>query len=364
MPAITKPNLHFDVRSRAGNGVSPSAVVTDLNFQPGLIWTKARNSVDWHSLSDNMRGNTANLLATNSTDGDNLGSSGGWVQSIDTNGFTTRAGSTDSSNVNKSGINYIDWIWKNGGTAVTNTNGTISAQVSANPTAGFSIVTWTGNGSSSATVGHGLGAVPAMIITKERNGGDYWHVKHKSTTTNTNLYLNVLLASTSAASVGDGVLSDLSSNTTFGFATAGSPGNVVAVNETGINNIAYCWSEIPGYSSFGSYTGNGSTDGPFVYLGFRPKFLMLKKTSNATNSNWLMQDTSRETYNASNYATLAANSSSIEPQVSAGSFEGNFIDYLSNGFKIRSSGSNSNESSSNYIYMAFAEAPFKFANAR
>jgi hypothetical protein len=237
MPAITKPSNHFDVRARAGNGVSPSAVVTDLSFQPGLIWTKARDNVNWHSLSDNMRGNTANLIATNSTDGDNLGSSGGWVQSIDTNGFTTRAGSSDSSNVNKSGLNYIDWIWKNGGTAVTNTNGTISAQVSANPTAGFSIVTWTGNGSSSATVGHGLGAVPAMIITKERNGGDYWHIKHKSMATNTNAFFQTNALYT-AAYVGDGVLADLSSNTTFGFVTAGSPGNVVAVNETGINNIA------------------------------------------------------------------------------------------------------------------------------
>jgi hypothetical protein len=359
MPAITKPSNHFDVRARAGNGVSPSAVVTDLSFQPGLIWTKARDNVNWHSLSDNMRGNTANLIATNSTDGDNLGSSGGWVQSIDTNGFTTRAGSTDSSNVNKSGLNYIDWIWKNGGAAVTNTNGTISAQVSANPTAGFSIVTWTGNGSSSATVGHGLDAVPAMIITKERNGGDYWHVKHKSHTSTYNSFLNVTNAQTSAASVGDGVLGDLSSNTTFGFATAGSPGNVVAVNENGINNIAYCWAEIPGYSQFGSYVGNTTTNNAFLYCGFRPAFFIVKRID--STGNWLIYDSKRPGSNGGNYYAFGNSTYGGSGTGDGGGGTDNPIDFVSNGIKIRADGG---IGTGTYIYAAFAEAPFKYANAR
>jgi hypothetical protein len=259
-----------------------------------------------------------------------------------------------NSDAGQNGQTYVLWGWKaGGGTAVTNTSGTISSQVSANPTAGFSIVTYTGTGAN-ATVGHGLGVTPSMVIVKARSTIGNWCVTMPTLGANNVPFLDLTDAAASFPTIFNG----LPTSTIFNIGTAGS------TNTNAATYVAYCFAPIAGYSAFGSYTGNGSTDGPFVYTGFRPKFLMLKKTSNATNSNWLMQDTSRETYNASNYATLAANLTSLEPQVSAGSFEGNFIDYLSNGFKIRSSGSNSNESSSNYIYMAFAEAPFKYANAR
>jgi hypothetical protein len=359
MPSINKPSNHFDVRARAGNGVSPSAVVTDLNFTPNLVWTKQRDAINYHIIADNIsRSNVAAFLSSNATDADNTASGGGWFQSFDTNGYTTRAGSSDSANVNKSGVTYVDWVWKAGGTAVTNTTGTISAQVSANPTAGFSIVSYTGTGAN-ATVGHGLGVAPQMIIVKCRsNASTNFTVYHTSIGNTGYIYLNL----TNLAVTGYSGFWNNTSPTSSVFSLGSDVDGYV--NGSGRTNVAYCFAAVAGYSAFGSYTGNGSADGPFVYTGFRPKFLMLKKTSNATNSNWLMQDTSRETYNASNYATLAANLTNLEPQVSAGSFEGNFIDYLSNGFKIRSSGSNSNESSSNYIYMAFAEAPFKYAGAR
>ena len=363
MPAINKPNQHFDVLTWSGTGGGSGATrsITGLNFQPDLIWEKARSSGTNHQLLDSVRGVGQNkVLASNSVGTEptpaNTESLYGWLSAINSDGFTLTNGTSTFDNWNKSGDTYVGWTWKAGGTAVTNNDGTITSQVSANPTAGFSVVIWTGNGVTAATVGHGLGAVPAMIICKERSGTDYWHVKHKSTTTNTNLFLNVTNASTSAASVGDGVLSDLSSNTTFGFATAGSPANVVAVNENGITNVAYCWSEIPGYSSFGSYTGNGSADGPFVYTGFRPKFLMIKRTD-STNS-WVIQDTSRSTYNVSQN-NIYAESSGAEA-----SYGSELTDILSNGFKQRNTGVSMNASGGSYIYMAFAEAPFKFANGR
>jgi len=362
MPAINKPNQHFDVLTWSGTGGSSGATrsITGLNFQPDLIWEKARTSGTNNQVLDSVRGvgqNKAiasNLAATEPTPA-NTESLYGWLSSINSDGFTLTNGTSTFDNWNKSGDTYVAWTFKAGGTAVTNTSGTISSQVSANPTAGFSIVAWTGNGVNSATVGHGLGAVPAMIICKERSGTDYWHIKHKSMSTTVNAYFqtNALYA---AAAVGDGMIGDLSSNTTFGFVTAGSPANVVAVNENGVTNIAYCWSEIPGYSAFGSYTGNGSTDGPFIYTGFRPKFLIIKRTDNTTND-WAFLDGVREPYNLG-IAGLKPNATSTE-------YSGyNYRDLLSNGFKLRNGDSDTNASGGTYIYAAFAEAPFKFSNGR
>jgi len=362
MPAINLPNQHFDVLTWSGTGGSSGATrsITGLNFQPDLIWEKARTSGTNHQLLDSVRGVGQNkVLASNSTGAEpnpaNTESLYGWLSSLDSGGFTVTNGTSTFDNWNKSGDTYVGWTWKAGGTAVTNTSGTISSQVSANPTAGFSVVTYTGTGVA-ATIGHGLGVAPSMAIIKRRStSGSNWLVYHVSMTATSALYLNTTEAKQTFSDIW---------NNTAPTSTVMSLGTTDNCNLNGGTYVGYFFAAVAGYSTFGSYTGNGSTDGPFIYTGFRPRFLMLKKTSNSTNSNWLMQDTSRETYNASNYATLAANLTSLEPQVSAGSFEGNFIDYLSNGFKIRSSGSNSNESSSNYIYMAFAEAPFKFSNAR
>jgi len=367
-PAILNGSLNMTAALWTANVANPTAGQKSiaLGFQPDLVWSKNRNDAEAHYWVDSVRGDNSGSkwLRSNSTaveGADAVGSttakyvfSSTGFDIIDTD---SNAGEVYYSTASRT---YVGWAWKAGGTAVTNTNGSISSQVSANPTAGFSIVTWTGNGLTAATVGHGLNAVPAMIICKERTGTDYWHVKHKSLASTNNLFLNTTSAPTSAASVGDGVLGDLSSSTTFGFATAGSPGNVVAVNENGITNVAYCWSEIPGFSSFGSYTGNGSTDGPFVYCGFRPRWILIKCTTGLRD--WLLYDTvASNPYNTGSDGPLVPNSTDVT------SYDGTaytYFDILSNGFKLRNSTTNINASSEVHIYAAFAENPFKYSNAR
>lgn len=347
MPAIKKPNLHFDTTLYTGTG-SNGLAVTNGGFQPDLIWLKARDASYYNTLLDSVRGVSVRIFS-DLTDSE---SNNGCQSSFNSNGFTLNA---DAGGVNNSTTTYVAWQWKGGNATVTNTDGTITSQVSANPTAGFSVVAWAGNSVNSATVGHGLGAVPAMIICKERNGGDYWHIKHKNMATTVNAFFQTD-ALYSAATVGDGVLGDLSSNTTFGFATAGSPGNVVAVNESGKNNIAYCWAQVAGYSAFGTYTGNGSTDGPFIYTGFRPKFLMVKRTDNTTND-WGIFDSAREPNNQM--------IKGLKPDSSGTEYSGyNYRDFLSNGFKWRNADSDINANGGTYIYAAFAESPFKFSNAK
>jgi hypothetical protein len=348
-PIIKKPNQHFDATTYTATGTTPQTVTNAGSFKPDLVWTKNRTSAGNHYLNDSVRG-AANALNSNTTSAE--ASLPNYITSFNSNGY-----GIGSDNFT-SGQNIVGWQWKAGeGTTTVNTSGTISSNVSVNTTAGFSVVTYTGATSGAKTVGHGLGVAPKMIIIKWRTGGtgQSWAVYHASLGNDKYLALNSTAAATTDTNLWQNT-APTSSVFSVGYDTW--------VNSNGFTYVAYCWAEVEGYSKFGSYTGNGSADGPFQYTGFRPKFVVIKKTSNATNSNWLMQDTSRETYNANNYATLAANLNSNEPQSGAGSFEGNFIDYLSNGFKIRSSGSNSNESSSNYIYMAFAESPFKYSNAR
>jgi hypothetical protein len=348
-PTITKPNLYFDILTYTGNGSTQN--ITGLNFQPDLVWVKSRSNSSNNSLYDSVRG-AGNALFSNTAEVEATGVND--MTGFLSNGISVAYNARDE--VNRSGYTYAAWCWKAGDSTVTNTAGTISSQVRANTTAGFSIVTWTGNGVTGATVGHGLGAVPAMIICKERNGTDYWHVKHRTSASNTNLFLNVANASTSASSVGDGILGDLTSSTTFGFATAGSPNNVVAVNQSGINNVAYCWAEVPGFSKFGGYTGNGSADGPFIHCGFRPKFVMCKIATGGTNV-WLLLDSTR---NPDNTVTFNLNANDGAAQNT-----GSWVNFFSNGFKvINASDSAINTLDATYIFMAFADSPQDFANAR
>lgn len=346
LPASTIKNggLYMKPVLYTGDGTT-NKTITGTGFQPDWLWLKMRSSADDNVLVDSVRGGSKRLKS-NTTDAESDIS----YPTLASDGFVVSGGA-----YNNSGATFVAWQWKAGGTSSSNTNGSITSTVSVNTTAGFSIVLWTGNGSASATVGHGLNAVPAMIICKERTGTDYWHVKHQSTPSNTNLYLNTTNANTSAASVGDGVLADLSSSTTFGFATAGSPGNVVSVNENGILNVAYCFAAVAGYSAFGSYTGNGSADGPFVFLGFRPRFVLVKD-STAAGGYWEIHDTSRSTYNAT--------TARLWPNVSSAEATGADIDFLSNGFKVRTTDGTVNNSGSTVIYAAFAESPFKNSLAR
>jgi hypothetical protein len=254
-------------------------------------------------------------------------------------------GNSDNAN-NASGGTYVSWVWNAGGSTVTNTAGTISAQVRANTTSGFSVVTWTGNGAN-ASIGHGLGAVPRMVITKFRSAASNWSVYTATTGAGSRLKLN----STDAV-VADGSFPTTPTSSLF-YVNSGS-------NDNGVTIVAYCFAAIPGYSAFDSYTGNGSADGPFIYTGFRPAFVLIKNSSNTGGVSWQIRDNKRIGYNPSN-AILYPNLSNTEYS-DAGNFES---DFLSNGFKIRNStDAGTNASGNTYIYAAFAENPFKYSLAR
>jgi hypothetical protein len=311
-------------------------------FQPDFVWTKSRSQAYWHNLYDSVRG-INNSLASNSTNAQDTTS--GTLTAFNANGFTV--GANDNGNFTN-GATAVAWQWKAGGTAVTNTAGTITSSVSANTTSGFSVVTYTGTGAN-ATVGHGLGVAPSMIIVKSRANATDWIVGHSSLNFGTDawmwyLSLNLTTAQTTTA---------LTWNNTAPTSTVFSIGSSSNTNPAA-TMVAYCFAAVAGYSAFGRYNGNGSTDGPFAYLGFRPRFVMTKRTD--STSNWVMQDTSRSTYNVVD-AGLFANLSSAENT-------GPWFDMVSNGFKVRSNGSDTNTNGGTYIYAAFAENPFNTARAR
>jgi hypothetical protein len=331
---IDKPSDYFETKLYTGTGTTLS--VGGLSFKPDWVWLKARSNAYGHAVYDNVRGatkylylNLTNAEATNATT----------LQSFDTDGFTLGA----NENTNQaSGITAVSWNWLGANTTVSNTAGTISSTVSANTTSGFSIVSYTGTGSN-ATVGHGLGVAPKMIIAKVRSGADNWMVGHDGIGWTHRMQLNL----TNAA----GALTAAWNNTapTSSVFTVGTNGTV---NGNGSTYIAYCFAEKQGYSKFGSYTGNGSTDGTFVYTGFKPAFVIYKNASAIYH--WGMYDNKREPFNVCE-DLLFPNLSNAE---STG--DGRKIDMLSNGFKVRATSdiNNINGSGNTMIYMAIAENPF------
>jgi hypothetical protein len=353
-PIIKKPNQHFDATLWTGDG-GTQTVTNAGGFQPDLVWVKSRTDTGSHSIQDSVRGvGSATKLCSNSTNAENNAAADatdpiyGYLTAINSNGFTAYAGTTPSQ-VNKSAQTYVGWQWKAGGASTVNTSGTISSNVSVNATAGFSVVTWTGNGTIGATVGHGLGVAPSMIIVKQRSGTESWATYHISLGATKYLNLNQDIAAATSITRW---------NNTTPSSTVITFYNDDVTNRSGGTYVAYCWAEIAGFSKFGSYTGNGSTDGPFVYLGFRPKFIMWKETATSSFS-WNTYDSVRNTYNIVSLR-LNPNASNAEFDASA-----NFpFDFLSNGFKIRGTNGNANANGNLYIYMAFAESPFKFSNAR
>jgi len=341
MPAITKPSNHFNATLYTGDGTS-NRTITGTGFQPDWLWLKMRNDVDDNVLVDSVRGGSKRIKS-NTTDAESDIS----YPTLASDGFVVSSGV-----YNNSAKTFVAWQCKAGGTAVTNTSGTISSQVSANPTAGFSVVTFTAPSSGNFSAGHGLGVTPGMVITKVRGrvtSWITWHNQLNSGSPGTTYYidLNSTGAQTSFASVwgSTGVTSSV-----IGMGVGAS----CAASDT---IVAYCFAAVAGYSAFGSYTGNGSANGPFVYLGFRPRWVMFKNTT--TGAGWLIFDSSRNTYNLTDLL-LQANQTNAE----AGNSTDNPLDFLSNGFKLRYSNSATNASAEVYIYMAFAEAPFKYAGAR
>ena len=347
LPAATikQGNTVFDAKLWSGTGVARS--ITGYNFSPDFVWIKGRSTATFNLLSDTIRGINAQL-SSNATNAEFTYTD--QITAFNSDGFSLGVdASTGWCNYND-GRTYVGWAWDAGSSTVTNTNGSISSQVRANPTAGVSVITYTGTGAN-ATVGHGLGVAPSMIIIRPRSDVDNWWVYHKNMGA-TLATQSMILNSTSA----------LFTSTTGNIWGAHSSSVFVVGDRTGVNangrpHIAYCFSEIAGYSRFGSYTGNGSTDGVFTYLGFRPKYLMVKASTSVGDGRWFIWDSVRETFNALG-VQLQASDTSAEATYSA------TIDFLSNGFKLRSSYNGWNQSGSTYIYMAFAENPFAQANAR
>ena len=356
LPTSTIQNgaKNFDINLYTGTSLSQS-ITNAQAFQPSFVWLKSRSNATDHVVHDVLRG-TAGIarLFPNLTNAESA--TGDGFLSINSNGFSLDS-SGGGGDVNTSGRTYVAWQWAGPSSGTSNTSGSITSTVSVNATAGFSVVTYTGSGAA-GTVGHGLGVAPAMIITKKRTnagGGSAntsWVVWQKEmsgaySSTTAYAYMNSSSAASTTTVFYDGTAM---TSSTFRWQTGND--NTNYANDT---FVSYCWSEIAGFSKFGSYTGNGSADGPFVYTGFRPKYIMMKSTS---VESWEIFDTSRSPYNQA-VALLEADSSGAENNSSTSA-----IDILSNGFKQRNTRAATNGSGTTYIYMAFAENPFKNALAR
>ena len=333
---IDDPTAYFQTVIYNGTGSSQSITYGgNSDMQPDFLWFKRRDSTANHRAVDSVRGNTKGLNPNQTNAEDTLLDQ---VTAFNSNGFSLGVGSQGYTNT--SGGTFVNWGWKADGTASSNTDGSITSSVSANTTSGFSIVSYTGTGSN-ATVGHGLGTAPSMMIFKNRDRGDYgWRVYHKSLGATKNLNLQTTGASETSSS---------RFNNTEPTSSVFSIGTDLALNTSSQNIIAYCFAEKKGYSKFGSFTGNGNADGTFVYTGFKPAFCILKRTD--STSNWWMVDNKR---NPSNVVTTALFSNTN----GADDVNSHLYDFLSNGIKVRDSGTQLNASGGSYIYMAFAENPF------
>ncbi len=340
---IDDPSAYFQAKTYTGNATDNTPITNDgnSNLQADWIWFKRRSSSENHVLADSTRGVTK-WLFSNSTTAE--GTTTARLKSFDTNGFTLG----DTGSTNQNGANFVAWQWKaNGGTTSSNTDGSITSTVQANTDAGFSIVTFTSAPSSGTgifSVGHGLGQIPAMVITKSRDSTSNWWSWHKGLTggnSNTS-YIIALERVTAEGSYSNAWGAGMTSSV-FGMQS----GNTAVASS---DYVAYCFAEKQGYSKFGKYVGNGSTsDGVFVYLGFKPAFIITKKTS--STSAWRMYDNKRGAFNL-NHQYLYANLDNAEGTNSYG------VDFLSNGFKMRNNFSESNYNGETYIYMAFASSPF------
>ncbi len=341
---IDDPSLYFNTLIWTGASTASGRDFTGVGFQPDLVWCKTRNASNGHKWFDSVRG-VGKSLQSESTSAEVTNDGNGYIDSFDSDGFSSVAGSTNNYNFNNSSTTIVAWNWKAGGSASSNSNGSITSSVSANTTAGFSIVTYTGSGSN-ATVGHGLGSVPQVVIVKDRTnniGNTNWNVYHAG---NTSEPATDVLALNGDSATSD---SNIYWNDTAPTSSVFSLGTAGQVNDSSDNYVAYCLTEKQGYSSFGSYTGNGNADGPFIYLGFRPAWCMFRNT---TGDKWSIYDAKRSTSNVVD-DNIRANLSDAEVDQS-----GKEVDFLSNGIKIRTNSGEWNGNGHNIIFFAFAEAPF------
>ena len=335
---IDKSTDHFTTTLWTGDSTTPKTFTTGT-FKPDWLWGKNRSQAYAHQLYDTTRGagNDKEIVSnSNGAEGASNPETYGYVSAFTSTGFTATRG-TDSAGDdywNESPDNYVAWSWKaNGGTTSSNSDGSITSTVQANTTAGFSIVKYTGTGSN-ATVGHGLGNTPDFIIIKSIDSAYNWVVWTKGFSTTQRL----LLDTTDAITTGN--WNTLPTSSVFGLGTQ------LNINKSGDNFIAYCFTEKVGYSKVGSYTGSGNADGPFIYTGFRPAFILRRETSNADA--WIINDTKRNPINNGSIVPLYPNAANAEPS-------GINFDFLSNGFKIRNTDGDTNTSGATYTYMAFGQ---------
>ena len=334
-PSIVRPQRHFDTILYTGNGSTQS--ITGLEFAPDFVWIKERSSTSSHGLGDTVRG-ALKVLQSDLTQAEVTTSTN--FTSFDSNGFTHGSG----GRVNENSQTYVAWCWKAGGTAVTNTVGNISAQVSANDEAGFSIITYTGDGNTSGNVGTGLRSTQPLdwAIVKRRDSTSDWQVGHRASGQSSNFAYHLNLNEMDA----------LSGSAPYHMGTQSyTNGDRLYLAEGGLTSsatyVAYVWQERPGYSKFGSYTGNGSTNGTYVHLGFKPAFIITKQT-NSTGS-WFIFDNKRNGYNETEPYVMSNVSNTEATDLG--------WDFLSNGFKHRNSYGATNGSGNTFVYMAFAERP-------
>ena len=339
---LDDPSAYFQTAIYSGSN-SELAVTNDGNsdLKPDWLWIKQRSSTEDHMLVDSTRGVTK-YLQSNSTGAEATVTSR--VKTLDTDGFTLNGASNP---VNASGATYVGWQWKaNGGTTASNSDGSVTSTTQVNSDAGFSIVTFTSPSSSGTgifSVGHGLGQIPAMVITKSREGTSNWWSWHKGLTggnSNTS-YIVALERITAEGSYSNAWGAGMTSSV-FGMQS----GNTAVASK---DYVAYCFAEKQGYSKFGKYTGNGRADGTFVYTGFKPAMIILKRTD--ANNNWLIYDHKRSGYNPKQDKLYPDDSSAEDASTTS-------VDLLSDGFKLRASSASQNASGGTYIYMAFAENPF------
>jgi len=328
--SILKPSDYFETTTYTGGATD----VSSLSFQPDFVWAKKRDGTENHGLFDAVRGATKTLNSnTNSAESTRSGS----LTSFDSDGWSM--GGSDGI-ISASGSTYVGWGWKANGQGSANTDGSINTTyTSANTTSGFSISKYTGTGSE-ATVGHGLGVTPKIVFFKRLDSSANWVVQTPLLGNRVQLVLNDTSAENTDSRLG---ASDNWSNSVF---TVGTYGDM---NGSGGTYIAYCFAEKKGYSKFGSYTGDGNTNGPFIYTGFKPAFVLIKSSSDT--GNWHLADNKRIGFNPWNYR--------IQPSDSNAEYQGSAIysDFLSNGFNLRNSDTDSNGSGRTYLYMAIAEEP-------
>jgi hypothetical protein len=338
---IDDSSLYFRVKTYSGSSSDGNAVTwneTHENMQPDWLWLKNRTDAQEHWLADSVRG-TGKFLESNSTNAESSDGASG-LASFDTNGFTLN----NSARTNRNTM--VGWGWKAGGSASSNSNGTITSSVSANTTAGFSIVSYTSNGSASQTVGHGLASVPQVIISKNRTNGTStygnWIVYHHSLATANDK--KILLNSTSASSTTNEWGDTDPTSSVYSVHTGGDG----ATNHSTDQIVSYCFAEKKGYSKFGIYEGASSADGSYIHLGFKPAWFLAKAIGRSEN--WYLFDNKRLGYNVDN--------NQLYPDTSGAEGTTDWIDFLSNGVKYRYNSIGLNGSGEQYIYMAFAESPF------